>query len=136
MIDELTLEEAVSLSLRRTLKDAFPGVQVVAWDASEDREKVNVSLRIDSEGENPIGTNIFDIIISIRATNLNASQREILRSMFGSAHAAAETVSAENKGKFAMPQGQPVEILSISHETENQTDRISNIALNASIQPL
>ena len=136
MTDELTLEEAVSLSLRRTLKDAFPGVQVVAWDAPEDREKVNVSLRIDSEGENPIGTNIFDVVISVRATNLNASQRDILRSMLGTTYAAGETLRENNQGKYSMPQGQPVEIISIGHETENQTDRISNIALNASIQPI
>jgi hypothetical protein len=136
MTDQLTLEESVSLSLTRTLKDAFPKVQVVSWDAPEDREKSNISLRVDNNGENPIGTNIHDITIQIRATNLDARQREIFRAMLGTSYSARETVDENNKGKFAMPKGEAVELAGISHETENQTDRIMTVTLSASIQPL
>lgn len=136
MTDNLTLEESISLSLTRTFKDAFPGVQVVSWDAPEDREKSNISLRADNDGEDPIGTNIHNVTIQIRATNLDARQREVFRSMLGTAHAARETVDENNNGKFAMPRGEAVELAGISHETENQTDRIMTVTLSASIQPL
>jgi hypothetical protein len=130
------LEEAIALSLTRTLKDAFPGIQVVSWDSPEDREKSNIGLRIDNNGENPLGTNIHDVSIQIRATNLDARQREVFRAMLGNTRSARETVEENNKGKFSMPQGEAVELAGISHETENQTDRIMTVTLSASIQPL
>jgi hypothetical protein len=136
MTSELTLEEAVALSLRRTFADAFPGVQVVSWDAPEERERTFISFRIDNGGENPIGTNIHDINIAIRSRNLDAQQREIFRGMLGSAHSARCTLEENNKGKFVMPRGQAVELVAIEHETENQTDRIISATLNASIQPI
>jgi hypothetical protein len=56
--------------------------------------------------------------------------------MLGTAHAAKETLQDNNNGKFSMPSGQPVELVGISHETENQTDRIIIVTLSASIQPI
>jgi hypothetical protein len=136
MTDRLTLEESIALAIRRTMQAAFPTLQVVSWDAPEDRQHQFISFRVDNDGENPIGTNIHDITISFRASNLDGHQRELFRSMVGTAHDAKETLQDNNNGKFSMPLGQPVELVGISHETENQTDRIITVTLSASVQPI
>lgn len=136
MTAELTLEEAAALALRNLMRDAFPGVQCVSWDAPEERERTHIAMRIDSLGEQPIGSGMHEVNIAVRAANLDSRHRELMRSMLGTAREATALIREAGKGMFTMPRGEAVDVAAISHETENQTDRIASYALNASIQPI
>lgn len=136
MTADLTLEEAAALALRNLMRDAFPGVQCVSWDSPEEREKVNIAIRIDSLGEQPIGSGMHDVSIAVRATNLDAREREVMRTMLGNSRESTDLIREAGRGLFSMPRGQAVDVAAISHETENQTDRIASYTLTATLQPI
>ena len=130
------LETRVESSLTQTLKDAFPGVTVGAWSEPKDRTGKSIGVKVDNGGEEPQGTNIFNVTINIEARNLENQERELMRRMIGSSSPAKDTITAHGLGKFVMPSGQPVEVAAIARTAEDENQRVMSYVLTTSIQPI
>lgn len=129
------LETRVEQALKDVFKDAFPDVTLSSWSEPVERGQKSIGIKAESEGEDPIGTNIFTVNIEIEARNLEHHEREIMRQMLGNARNAKITLSEYSNKRYAMPKGQPVDVLQAGRSAENEKDRLINYTLSASIQP-
>ena len=130
------LDTRVELSLVRILSEAFPSYPVGSWSNSEEMEGSCIGVKAESGAEEPIGTNMFPVSIEIEARNLTEDDRQLLFEMVGNANSAKATVAEYSGGKFAMPQGQAVEMLGSPRTVENEKDHVISYSLSATVQPL
>lgn len=129
------LQDRVEHALIRVFKDAFPGVSIASWSEPQEQAGKTIGIKAESQGEEPIGTNMFNVSIDIQTRNLDFSERELMRQMVGNSRAAVATLSEYNKGQFSMPKGQPIDVLQAGRSAENENDRITNYQLQALLQP-
>jgi hypothetical protein len=130
------LQDRVEQSLIRVFSDAFPDVTIASWSNPAPEKGKSIGIKAQSEGEDPIGTNMFNTSIEIEARNLNYAERELMRQMVGNSRSAVLTLSEYNQGKFSMPRGQPIEVLQGNRAAENENDRITTYTLSALLQPI
>ena len=129
------LETRVEEALSRTFTDAFPGVTVGSWSSPATGTNKAIGVKVESEGEDPIGTNIFTTGIEVECQNLDYQERELMRQLIGNSRSAKETLAEHKQGRFSMPKGQPVEVLQSGRTADNENDRIITYTLSASLQP-
>ena len=130
------LETRIESCLARTLTDAFPNMVIGSWSDPKERGGKSIGIKVDLQGENPQGTNIFDTTISIEGRNLDYNDRDLMRRMLGSSAVAQETITAYAAGKFRLTSGQPVAIEAITRSAEDETERVITYALSISVQPI
>jgi hypothetical protein len=130
------LETRVEGALLRVFRDAFPDVAVYSFTDPGERSGTSLGVKVESQGENPIGTNLFEVSVDIEARNFDEEKRTLLYDMLGNAYNAKETFLEHSSRLFAMPAGQPVEMNGQPRTAENENDRIVSYQLTATIQPL
>jgi hypothetical protein len=130
------LESRVEDTVIRVFRDAFPSLSVWGFTQPGEREKRSIGISVVLGAENPIGTKLYDVAIEIETRNLNSDERQLVMDMVGTAHAAKETLSIYSASSFAMPSGQPVEMIGAPRTVENEGDRIVTYSLAATIQPI
>lgn len=129
------LQDRVEHALIRVFTDAFPDASIGSWSQPQEHSGKTIGIKAESQGEDPIGTNMFNVSIDIQARNLEYHDRELMRQMVGNSRAAVATLSEYNKGQFSMPKGQPIDVLQSGRAAENENDRITTYQLQALLQP-
>lgn len=129
------LPTRVERSLLSIFTDAFPSVALGVSSQPVKRGERSIGIKADQQAENPQGTNLHDVEITIEGRNLEFEERELLRRMIGNSRCALATLTERATKQFQLPKGDPVEVSGPEQTVEDENERIVSYTLTASIQP-
>lgn len=129
------LESRVEQSLSRVFRDAFPSYTIGSYGAPVELGGKSIGIKAERGAEDPIGTNMFPVTITIESHNFDEGDLQLLHDMIGNASNARATVAEYAAKQFSMPQGQAVEVAGAPRTVEEANERIVTYNLNATLQP-